>query len=390
MRILLLAGTFVLLGVVAGWAMIQAEFRPVVETFYYPNAVNAPDNEGQHIGPRAVVVNGEVHSFGTMERDTNAEHVFVVKNVGDAPLNMEKGETTCKCTVSEMVDNSIPPGGSAKITLRWTAADPGETVEFRQVARFRTNDPNRPLIELIISGFITQSIRATPEELLVDRLSANEENLAYFNLFAYQHQRVEVLEYRLQPEAIAEHFTLEFRPLTSEELQSDPKAVSGQRVTVRIRPGLPLGKLEGTLTLKTNAENNPDLDVAIHGSVISDLSIVGGNFKTTSNVLTLGSFKQSVGAKANLHILVKGPYRNDIQMKVAATSPSDVLKATIGEPDRSNDKIVRYPLTIEVPPGSRQMTSFSTEPETAAKVILESTHPQAKELQVLVRFAVEG
>jgi hypothetical protein len=161
-------------------------------------------------------------------------------------------------------------------------------------------------------------------------------------------------------------------------------------VIVHIQPGLPLGALEQVLHLKTNLADNSELDVPIHGSVISDISVVGRNFSTSKNLLTLGIIKQSEGARADLHILVKGPHRHDVKLKVLSTDPSDVLHATIGEPNLDNDKILRYPLTIEIPPGSRQTSRLSSDPQTAAKVTLETTHPQAKDVQVMVRFAIEG
>lgn len=385
----ILAVAAVVVGCLAGVATNWAEFHGVVESTFEPKSINLTETS-RVSGPRALFVNGESYNFGTQEVDTSASHVFVLKNIGDAPLNIEKGDTTCKCTVSELENGSIPPGESVNITLKWEAVDPAQTVDFRQVARFRTNDPQRPLIELLVHGFVTRSVRAKPEELVINRISANEMSTVQFNLIGYQDDSFEVVEHHFENEDTADFFEVEFREMSADEVQAEPKARCGLAVVVHIRPGLPLGALEQVLHLKTNLADNSEVDVPIHGSVISDISVVGRNFSTSKNLLTMGIVKQSEGARADLHILVKGPHRHDVKLKVVSTEPSDILRATVGEPDLDNDKILRYPLTIEIPPGSRQASWLSSDPKTAAKVILETTHPQAKDVQVMVRFAIEG
>jgi hypothetical protein len=390
MKVTLLALAAVICGGIAGYVTNQAEFGGVIETHFDPKAMSVDSSNATAKGPRVVVVNGESHNFGTMEQNTRGTHVFKMQNVGDAPLQIEKGDTTCKCTVSEMENGSLAPGETVDITLSWEVIDPPAGADFRQVARFRTNDPQRPLIELLIHGFVSRSIRAAPEELIVKRISANEAYSANFNLFAYQHSDLEVTGHEFQREETRDYFEATFRPLTANELQAEPRAMSGVLVSLRIQPGLPIGTLDQTMHIETNLPDNSNIDVPIRGTVTSDISVVGRNFKASRNLLDLRTIRQSEGATANLHILVKGPDRENIQLEIESTDPSDVLQASIGEADRSNPKIVRYPLTIEIPPGAREVSHLSYQPDRAGKVLIKTTHPQAKEIQVLVRFAVEG
>ncbi len=390
MKVTALAVAAVICGVIAGYATNRAEFGGVIETHFDPKAMTVDSNNPTVRGPRAVVVNGESHNFGTMERNTRGSHVFKLQNVGDAPLQIEKGDTTCKCTVSELDNGSLAPGETVDITLSWEVIDPPAGADFRQVARFRTSDPQRPLIELVIHGFVTRSIRAAPEELIVKRISSNDESSASFNLYAYQHDDLEVTGHEFEQQETRDFFQATFRPLSASELQAEPRAMSGVSVTLRIAPGLPIGGLNQTMHIETNLPDNSEIDVPIRGTVTSDISIVGRNFKPSRNLLDLRTIRQSQGATANLHILIKGQDREDIQLEVESTDPSDVLRATIGEADRSNPRIVRYPLTIEVPPGAREVSHLSYEPDRAGTVLIKTTHPQSKEVRILVRFAVEG
>ena len=63
------------------------------------------------------------------------------------------------------------------------------------------------------------------------------------------------------------------------------------------------------------------------------------------------------------------------------------FKATLGEPNRDNAKIVRYPLTVEVPANA---TPVSRAADGAyALVHLTTTHPDVKELTIKVRYIVK-
>ena len=55
--------------------------------------------------------------FGSMEQGKSMTHEFVIFNRGTAPLKLEQGPTTCKCTLSELDNNVIEPGKAATVTL---------------------------------------------------------------------------------------------------------------------------------------------------------------------------------------------------------------------------------------------------------------------------------
>src|SRR5262245_1226983 len=73
------------------------------------------------IGPKAVVVNGERHDFGTMDRNGHGQHTFLLRNDGDEPLSLTTGQTTCKCTTFAAADDKVEPGKTAEVRLEWNA-----------------------------------------------------------------------------------------------------------------------------------------------------------------------------------------------------------------------------------------------------------------------------
>ena len=110
--------------------------------------------------PKAVVPETEFR-FEAMAMGSSKSHKFTFKNEGKAPLKLKKGETTCKCTLSDLAKESIPVGGEAEVELTWTpkAAEP----EFLQEASIHTNDPDNKLIKLTVRGPVHELVMVRPE-----------------------------------------------------------------------------------------------------------------------------------------------------------------------------------------------------------------------------------
>ncbi len=101
--------------------------------------------------PKAVV--DADFNFGRMEVGEEREHVFTIRNEGEAPLLFKNDGTTCQCTVSDMEKGEtreLAPGESFDIKLTWK---PIVHVEmFSKGANFATNDPDHKKIFLQLMG----------------------------------------------------------------------------------------------------------------------------------------------------------------------------------------------------------------------------------------------
>jgi hypothetical protein len=117
-------------------------------------------------------VDEQHYDFGTMQRGTSKSHDFKITNLGDAPLKLRGGTTTCKCTLSEVSEKPIPPGESTKVHVQWAAkADNGP---FRQTANVLTNDPLNSTLELTVEGKIMSASGVEPPDLLFDKIPVGE------------------------------------------------------------------------------------------------------------------------------------------------------------------------------------------------------------------------
>jgi len=354
----------------------------------YLNAVASAERSAQDssVGPLVKVVNGEIHDFGKMDRNAKQSFAFVVRNDGDSPLKLEKGETTCKCTVSDLKGNELAPGEQTEVLLEWTAKTDG--TEFSQSAELLTNDPARPKVRLLIKGRVIQSIRPERSELSFNNISANADATARMKIFGFRDEPLEFTSHDwLRPES-AEHYSATIRPLAEDELDRSVEAKSGVELAVQLKSGLPLGTLTQTIRLVPSYEDIAPIEIPIVGRIVGDITFVGPKFRSDHNLLQLNLVPRDEGARVTLRALIKGEHRNDVQLEIESVEPPDSLKATLGEPNR-DENIVTVPLTVEVPRGATPGSHLGTGDTKAGRIVINTTHPEVKQIEIEVRFAVD-
>jgi hypothetical protein len=162
----------------------------------------------------------------------------------------------------------------------------------------------------------------------------------------------------------------------------------GYTVSVTVKPGLPLGPFRQKLTLTTDVAGAQVLQIPIEGTVTSDISISGPGWDREHGVLMLGIVRSSEGLRRNLSVLVHGEHRHNVRVSVASCKP-ELLHASLGEPaDVNGGAVVRIPLLIEIAPGAPD-ANYLGSPGKLGEIILETTHPEAKQVRMMVQLAVE-
>jgi hypothetical protein len=227
-----------------------------------------------------------------------------------------------------------------------------------------------------------------PAEVVLSSVSAREPTEAKFRVFAMHSENLEITAHRFEGEQGKEHFELAIEPLDAEELVSH-KAKSGVLATLTTKPVLPLGPIRQKIVLETNLPNRSKLEVAVSGSVVSDISVYGLDFSSASSVLRLGLVKSQEGAERTLRLVTRGPHARDIEFKVAKKFP-DFLEVTFGDKVELKDgQVTQLPITIKVPRGVRPANHLGTVQGKLGEVLLETNHPDLKEVPIKVYFAVE-
>ena len=76
--------------------------------------------------------------FGTINPDDTVEHIFAITNGGTDTLRINDTQGSCECTTATIDNKIIPPGGEAKLKVRF--APGGKTGRVLREAYIYSND----------------------------------------------------------------------------------------------------------------------------------------------------------------------------------------------------------------------------------------------------------
>lgn len=330
--------------------------------------------------PRAVVEQNEF-DFGVIEPESGGEHVFVIRNEGDAPLQLRNAGKTCKCVGVEISSRVVPPGEAATVRLQYEARFVAE--EYRHGASIATNDPENEFIKFRVNGRVKTVIAAEPNCALFERVLPGESDLRRFVVYSQDWDSFAVQEVK----ASLESLQVELEPASTSQL-AKLRAKSGYSVIVKIPNNLPVGVFHEWIQLDISRtdgeEESRTVNVDVQGNVIRRLSVRGDERLKDYGTIYFGVLRPEAGAKSRLILQVRDEIK-DIQLERIVATP-DYIDATLTPfQQRGMTKEGMYYLDIEIPPGEWIGNHIGKD---AAKVTLEIGHPRIDDLELDVEFAI--
>lgn len=372
------------LGVTISWARYGRAPLDQFTVSAADSSLKPPTNDEPQ--PRIAVAE-DAFDFGDLQIGSEVHHEFPVSNTGDGNLHLVSGGTTCaKCTIDRLPQSDLAPGESEEITITYRA---GALGPFRQTATILTNDPLHPRIALVVSGKVVSMLKLVPSDVVFSRLVSNEPATADVRVLCYTDKPLEITGHQFLDSETARLFEVQLDPLPQEDLDKE-EAHSGVLLHIKALAGLPSGTLRQTLLLNTNQSISPNLEVPIQGRVEGAISLAGAGWDADSGTLSLGDVKSAAGARRQVFLLVRGPGRREVQVHVGKSDPS-WLKLEVGQPQEVNDgAVVKIPLVVVIPPGSPAANHMGTAQGKLAHVVLETTLPTARQVNIYLQFLVEN
>lgn len=381
------------MGTLWNWGSLSLDLPAEGEIGPAPNdldktaaASSKKETDQPEAAPVAIAEDTEF-DFGVEKNKTSDHrHTFIVRNEGDAPLKFVGYDVSCnKCTFIDLPETDLAPSDSAKIVVRWNI----DTFEdhFRQSASVQTNDPKHPLLRFVISGKVVRPLEIVPRELVLNNVQAGVPAAVKGRLFAYFSDDLQILKHSFGDPATTDFYEIETSPVAEADLPSGAK--SGLELTVKLRPGLPLGSIEQSLQLTTNVEESAEAEIPIKGRVIGAVSLIGKGWEKDRNMLEIGPVKRSAGGQWKLTLVVRGPHREGLELEPPEHPDPDVLKITYGEPSTvAGGATTLIPLTFEIPPQSRLVSHMGGATGKLAEVTIPTNKPELGRVKLSVRFAV--
>ncbi len=212
--------------------------------------LTAPFSTAAQERPQAVFPETS-YDFGEFSQDMEQAHTFIVRNTGQAILNILEVDPDCACTVPAF-DKEIPPGAEGKITLK---LKPFSVVkQFQKKTRIRTDDPENPQVVLTLTGVSRPVVEILPSHIIRFKGSPNQRHEATVRLVSHMAMPLEIREVRNnQPERLAVALKVE-------------KPGNTYALTVTNQESQP-GKYAGKIEVLTNIEKRPLLVIRVFGEL---------------------------------------------------------------------------------------------------------------------------
>ncbi len=210
-------------------------------------------------GPRIAFVS-TIRDFGRVDINTTLKHTFSFKNVGTENLTVNT-RSTCSCTVANLSDNVIPPGGSGKIQVKYNTE--GKKGVSNVKVFCRTNDPVNKITILQLLTEVEQEFVTVPDNLNFDQIIKNHKASKIIKLYKSSNDNFTITDIECPKGIIA-------RVLPKESNDQYNHIIP---VEIELQKTQEIGEFSKNIVLKTNDKMRPEEIVPVRAEIVSPVEI---------------------------------------------------------------------------------------------------------------------
>jgi hypothetical protein len=189
--------------------------------------------------------------FGKIYEDRALTHTFVIQNTGTAPLTIEDVDPDCACTVPSF-DKTIPPGGQGNITL---TIKPFSVIhQFKKETKVRLNDPDQPMLNLVLTGVAQPFIEIQPSHIVRLRGASGDDIRGQVRFISHLPMPFQITQYRT---TIPDKIEVSLKPEVPDKVYVLEVRNKGQQS----------GPYAGLIELFTTSKERPRLIVRVFGEI---------------------------------------------------------------------------------------------------------------------------
>ena len=226
-----------------------------------PAATPAPPAPGD--GPR-LVCDEPVFDFGETDVE-KIDHAFVLKNAGNATLNITGVKPACGCTTAKMETQTLEPGQEVKLETSLTLK--GRQGAQNKTIGIQSNDPTNPVLQLALKGAVIPKITVSPETINLGRIEDDEPRSASLSVKSNKPG----LQFKVQSVEIT-GFEGAAGPLMDFTV-SEVEPGSAYKVDLKSTGPLPPAMYNGRVTLRTDCLDRAVIIVPLTCQVIGAVEV---------------------------------------------------------------------------------------------------------------------
>lgn len=212
--------------------------------------------------PRLTLVE-PLKDFGTVPKGAKLDWSFVIKNSGEADLQVLSAQPSCGCTVADY-DKVIKPGQSGKIS---TVVD---TTSFSgpisKTVTIQTNDPNTPAAQLTVHAIVKPYVEASPAGFVRYSLLHGDTGVQSIKLYSEEEEPFEIKNI----EVPGEYVKVDVKKLVNpaERLEAGRPGQNQYQLDVTFGgPSAKVGPLAEKIIVHTNSKHQPEYQISLTGLV---------------------------------------------------------------------------------------------------------------------------
>jgi hypothetical protein len=195
------------------------------------------------------------YDFGSISQGKKVDHVFVIRNRGNAPLAIKSVRPSCGCTAVATFSSVIAPGAKGEIKTSFNSANYAGAVQ--KTVTVESSDPKSPSSVLTLRGTVVEEIQLAPRQL----------NLGQVRIETTTKASVTVTNRGRKPLRLtAVKSTLPQVAATVEKKLLHPGESGTLLLSVTPRKGDRL--LSGYIYVKTDSPDRPEITVPVYGSPV--------------------------------------------------------------------------------------------------------------------------
>ncbi len=338
-------------------------------------SVSAPPSA---TGPKLVVVGGDTFNFGTTEIGQEFEHVFEIKNEGDADAEVTAGPPSCTtCTSFKLNKDVVKPHETLQATVRWHIKN--ENPEFRQYAPVEIK--NGTPLKLHVVGKVAKRIVVSPSGIW------NIGNVIDGHPKQFQATITsQVLDHFDIASVTSSQPTLQVTasPLSAEQLEK-LKVKSGYDLNAVLSDTIGIGQFKDRVTINVLDPKPIPIIVDVNARRAGPVQIFGSNWNEEKMLLNAGSFDPKQEFITRLNLFTPGMEGELKIEQVTCVDPRFSVELKVDERFRaqSNGRL-KYDLIIKVAPSHREVVYTLNQP---LAISIETNQPKAKRIDMKWRSA---
>ncbi|NCC51756.1 MAG: DUF1573 domain-containing protein [Spartobacteria bacterium] len=203
-----------------------------------------------------IVCEEAVYNFGEADDSASIEHTFILKNEGNAVLEITRVRPACGCTVAELSEKLVEPGKQAELAT--TLSLKGRRGHQRKSITIECSDPENPRFMLYLEGNVARPLEINPDRLFFGQIEPETADAKTITL------------------------TSKSAPLTITEVSSSiaqfvprlevVEANKAYIIHVAAKPPLPEGHLNGFVRIARDG-GQPDINIPVSAVVAGPLAV---------------------------------------------------------------------------------------------------------------------